>query len=423
MINVMNFTGGQINTAAVQKAIDYAAEQKQSLLFPAGKYVVTSLELKDNSSIYLDKDAIICADTREEEWSKSQKMPLIFCKDRNNVAIRGTGEICCNGWAFVQENGERKKTDNRPESVVLIRNSSNVIIENIKLTETVGWTLHLDNCDDVFLDGVIIRNPPYYKRKNSDGIDINGCRNVTVVNCDVETGDDAICLKNIDYSDNYSHPDTPRKDMYNIRVYNCKVASTCNTTKIGTETVGNIYDVSFEKIMVSKHSQIKEEGMGDAPVHIINPMSAISVQSNDGADIHNISFKNYYVEYVDAPIFMLLQKRNKFIKDFSNSRISDIKIEDIYVKKSYRTSQIMACADLKIENISIKGLYAHTYEERSGAYDARIPTGKEYPDVWNFGTFPAYGIYARNIKNLVIDDDVQIEDKKNSGRCQYDVVE
>ena len=423
MINLMTFTKGNISTETVQQAIDYASEQKQCLLFPAGKYFITSLELKDNSSIYLDKDAMICAITNEEAWANSPKKPLIFCQDKNNISIRGYGELCCNGWAFVQENGERKKTDNRPESVVVIRNSSNVVIENVKLTETIGWTLHLDNCDDVLLDGVIIRNPPYYKRKNSDGIDINGCRNVTVINCDVETGDDAICLKNIDYSDNYSHPDTPRKDMYNIRVYNCKVSSTCNTTKIGTETVGNIYDVSFEKIRVRKHSPITEEGMGEAPVHIINPLSAISVQSNDGADVHNISFKDYYVEHVDAPIFILLQKRDRFINDFSKSRISDIKIEGIYVKKCYRTSQIMACADLKIENVSIKGLYAHNFEERNGIYDARIPTGKEYPDVWNFGTFPAYGIYARNVKNLLVSDDVHIEDKANSDRCKYDLIE
>lgn len=417
MINIKEYINGEITTEAVQRAIDCAAAEKKVLYFPAGTYTVASLELKTNSSLYLHRDAVICALTDEKDWTDYRLKPLIYCENAENVSIRGEGVLSCNGWAFVDDNGERKKTTLRPEHVVMMRSCTNVIVENVTLTETVGWTLHLDNCDDVFIDGVIIRNPPYYRRKNSDGIDINGCRNVTVMNCDIETGDDAICLKNIDRT----QPNSPRRDMYNINVFNCRTATTCNATKIGTETVGNIYNVKFDNITVCKHSEITAEGAGEPPVNIINTLAAVSVQSNDGAKVHDLVFKNYFVEYVDTPVFILMQKRERFLSPVPEGGISNVTIDGMYVKKSYRNSQILSCKELKIDNVSLSAMHIQNYEEPSGEYESKLPTGKEYPDVYNFGKFPAYGLYARNADNIHIDDDVIFIDKSNTGRTAVDI--
>ena len=49
------------------------------------------------------------------------------------------------------------------------------------------------NCDNVEIHGIAIKNP--VNGPNTDGIDITGCQNVTMSNCSVDTGDDAICLK------------------------------------------------------------------------------------------------------------------------------------------------------------------------------------------------------------------------------------
>ena len=292
MINIKTLINGEADTKSVQAAIDYAAKSKKILLFPRGVYNVTSLNLKTNSSLYFEKDAVLAASLNSEDWQECPLSPVIYCENAKNVCIRGEGIITANGYAFVDENGYRKKTECKPESVMVFRNVSNVIVENITLKDTVGWTFQLDNCEDVLIDGIIIRNPTYVTRKNSDGIDINGCRNVTIMNCDIETGDDAICLKNVDYRpgttdyiSNHTPANPSRRDMYNINVYNCVCASTCNSTKIGTETVGNIYDVTFENIRVIKHSTISKCGAGNPPMESYHALSAISVQSNDGAVI------------------------------------------------------------------------------------------------------------------------------------------
>ncbi len=57
------------------------------------------------------------------------------------------------------------------------------------------------------------------------------------------------------------------------------VATTCNPTKIVTETFGDIYDVVFENITVCKHSAVTTDGPGEPIREMVNPLSAISVQS------------------------------------------------------------------------------------------------------------------------------------------------
>ncbi|MBO5007324.1 MAG: hypothetical protein J6D26_00620 [Clostridia bacterium] len=424
MINVREFVKENITTESVQAAIDYASEHKKTLFFPRGVYSVTSLALRSDSSVYLDKDALISASLSSTDWEKSPMKPVFYCENAKNVCIRGTGTITANGYAFTDESGYRKKTASRPEAVILFRNVCNVMVENITLKETVGWTFHLDNCDNVLLDGIQIRNPTYVTRKNSDGIDINGCRNVTVMNCDIETGDDAICLKNIDYTtcqSGYTNTSLGRRDMYNINVYNCTCASTCNSTKIGTETVGNIYDVSFEKIRVRKHPLITGHGAGNPPFESYRALSAISVQSNDGSVVKNIRFKDYYIETVDTPIFILYQQRGTKVPATDRGEISNITIENIYVDRSYRTSQILSSHTGKISNVKISGMYIRTYEEKASEYDFNLPTGAEYPDVYNFGKFPSYGLFSRNAANVDIRDDVLFYDETNSGRPDIDI--
>ena len=48
-------------------------------------------------------------------------------------------------------------------------------------------------CTDVKIDGINIYN--HVKIRNSDGIDADHSRNVTIRNCYIESGDDCICLK------------------------------------------------------------------------------------------------------------------------------------------------------------------------------------------------------------------------------------
>jgi polygalacturonase len=48
------------------------------------------------------------------------------------------------------------------------------------MNEAANWICHLLGCEGVLIDGLKIKNTV---RANRDGLDIDGCRDVTVSNC------------------------------------------------------------------------------------------------------------------------------------------------------------------------------------------------------------------------------------------------
>lgn len=387
MLNVLDLTNGLLTTATVQAAIDRAAAEKQPLFFPNGTYTVTALTLPSDTALVLDKGAVLHASLNAADWEGLHNRPLLSAEGCDNISIHG-GTFNGGGTAFLDDEGRWDTFPCRPMHTLFFKDCQNITVTNTTLTQSVGWTLHLDNCEHILLDGVIVRNPPWNKSRCSDGIDLNGCRHAEVRNCDVETGDDGICLKN-------ARGDTPREDMFDIRVHDCRVATTCNPTKIGTETFGNIYDVVFENITVCKHSAITTDGPGEPIREMVNPLSAISVQSNDGAAVHDITFRNYRVEYALTPLFMILQPRNRFGTN-KCGKLFNITVEHVAVKTSYRNSAILAADGMTIQNVRLSDITATNYELPSANYIATVPTGKEYPDIFHFPPFPVYGLYVCN---------------------------
>lgn len=422
MYNIRDFIDETVTTQAIQDAIDRAAQEKRMLYFPEGVYPVSALTLRTGSHLYLDRGAVLCASSDGAQWKTCQKKPVIGAWDVSDVSIRGEGVIDGGGEAFIDKNGQRSHTARRPENVILLRRCKRILIENVTLKNAVGWTLHLDDCDDALLDGVVIRNPRYEKSCNSDGIDINGCRDVTIMRCDIETGDDAICLKNVDNSGADTRGN-PRKAMYNINVFDCRTASTCNATKIGTETVGDIHHVRFERIHVCKHSQVLETGAGRPNKEMVHSLTAISIQSNDGAKVHDIVCRDYQVESVYAPVLIEAQRKTRFGNHIKAGFVQGVTIENVFVKESHRNSMIFGAQPGQVSDISISGLYARNFEPGYAAYDPHIPDGSQYPDPFCFGTFPAYGVYARNTENLYIAPDCAFFDAAESGRVCMDIVE
>ena len=414
------------DTQIIQDAFDTATSlaspgNNVEVYFPAGTYYTSMLALQSNTTVILADGATIKADPANSAW-KSASVPLLFGLNVRNCYIRAENEgmatIDCSGLdgTFHESNGDRKNV-NRPDRTMHIKDSKGVRIEGLNFINSVNWTVHLNNCDYVFVDGLNIRNPRDGLSKNTDGIDINGCRNVTVQNCDIETGDDAICLKNINIHNN----EIPflRQPMYNILVKDCVIASECNGTKIGTETVGDISDVLFENITVNKHSENGTRSM----------ISAISLQSNDGAVVDNITARNYTINDVSTPVFLVLQNRGRGPQR-PMGKIQNVLVENIDVIKSSNTSEINAAIDATLENITFKNWTVDNYSTNSTSTPPSYPNGNgnnggTYPEAGIYGSLPAYGLFARNVDGLELTD-LTFNDAGNSGRQEIylqDVVE
>jgi polygalacturonase len=115
--------------------------------------------------------------------------------------------------------------------------SNNVKIEGITLQNSPFWTLHPLYSTNVICKGLKIINPP--DAPNTDGIDVDSCRFVTIEDCLVDVGDDGIALKS------GSGPDGIKTDRItsDVLIQGCTVKNAHGGAVIGSETAAGIQQV------------------------------------------------------------------------------------------------------------------------------------------------------------------------------------
>ena len=110
---------------------------------------------------------------------------------------------------------------------------------------------------------------------NTDGIDIDSSSDVTVVGCDIDTADDAICIKTTQ-----SGMNTQR-----VSISDSRLRSRSSAIKIGSESLSNISDIAFERIEIHDSNR----GLG--------------IQLRDQGNVSNIIFRDIIIHSLryDAP--------------------------------------------------------------------------------------------------------------------------
>jgi polygalacturonase len=112
-----------------------------------------------------------------------------------------------------------------------------ILIEGVTFRDSPSWTIHPVWCDDLTIRAVTVLNPE--KAPNTDGIDPDGCCNVLVEDCLVDTGDDGICLKSGRDRDAWES-DRPCK---NVLIRHCRVLSAHGGFVIGSEMSAGVHNV------------------------------------------------------------------------------------------------------------------------------------------------------------------------------------
>jgi polygalacturonase len=234
--------GKTLNSAAIQKTIDAAAEKGGVVVVPAGTFLSGSIFLKPGVELRIEKDAVLLGsmdindypkqETRIEGHFEPWRMALVNARNMDKVRISGEGKLDGNGityWAkFWQRRRENPKCTNleveRPR-LMFIDRCTDVKVEGISLTYSGFWNLHLYKCSDVLLQGLTITAPTRHTQHrnymtkeilkgmaedekirnqplkdnilgpSTDGIDIDSSRKVTVRACYISVNDDNIALK------------------------------------------------------------------------------------------------------------------------------------------------------------------------------------------------------------------------------------
>ncbi|MFQ6600112.1 glycosyl hydrolase family 28 protein [Flavobacterium sp. C3NV] len=377
-------TGATYATVQIQNAIN-ACQPGDILFFPDGTYLMDSgLTLKSNDlTVIISPGALIKANTIYV-WRENGS-DLFFGENLKNIEITGGGII--DGGGLVYERSTRPYQ--KPGRGIELIGCTNVNIHHLTVRNIPNFAINLERCNLVIADNLLIRGRPFDNFHGSaDGLDIQSCFDVTITNCDIEVGDDALCLK--------VKPEAP---LHKVRIKNCILASSCNALKLGTDTKNDAYDIIAENIIINKHSN--PAASGEDPISTGDCISAITIQSNDNTNVHDITVRNVTINSCYNPIYLELQNRgnnNPFL-----GKLSNILIENVNCKKSTIQPVVFnydCDYPTKMEDVTLNNITVYNYSSNAGVNQTCM--SGNYPEVKNNGIAAAYGIWARGIDGLDI---------------------
>ncbi len=278
--------GITINTDAIQKAIDKAAQDGGGVVyFPPGNYVTGTILIGNNVTLYLEAGATIWGSVHREDYEYGC---LIYSENTVNIAVCGRGTINGNGTSFwKREKGRWVTGDWRPNRMLKFVKCDNLLLEDITIQNSPAWTVHPVDCNRVTIRGISILNGVYEDDgPNTDGINPDGCTNVRISDCYLQCGDNAITFKITD------RPDGSRV-CRDITVTNCNIISERIAIKLGSETHGE-----FRNITVSNCT-------------IIDGAGGIGIQMRDGGLLDGFLVNNVSMTLKDGgqPIYIWSHKR------------------------------------------------------------------------------------------------------------------
>ncbi|MDR1337354.1 MAG: glycoside hydrolase family 28 protein [Tannerella sp.] len=294
--------GVTLNTRAFDDAMQALSDLGGgTLTVPFGVWYTGPIVFRSNINLHLEKGALILfssdfdlyplLDTSFEGLDTKRCQSPVSGRDLTNIAITGSGAINGSGqawrplkrakvteahWAAVVKSGGVLSSDGqtwypseksrrgemlsernlnvpreplsvagwdsvkdfmRPVMVSFVR-CRNVLLEGALFENSPCWTLHPLMCENVIVDNVLVRNPPF--AQNGDGIDLESCRNSIIANSVFDVGDDAICIKS------GKDEDGRRRGIptENLIVYNCKVFNGHGGFVVGSEMSGGVRNVS-----------------------------------------------------------------------------------------------------------------------------------------------------------------------------------
>jgi hypothetical protein len=374
--------GGVNEAAAIQKAIDAAAQAGGGVVwFPAGNFLSGTLVLKSNVTLWLSPGATLSASTKAEDYNPRH---LIYARDAENIAIEGSGLIQGNGEAWWETDTERffRPKKGRPGTLIELVSCRNVRIQDVTIRNAPAWTIHPLWCDGVKIRGISIIN--HTRGPNTDGIDLDSSRNVTISDCYVEAGDDCIVIKTTGRLGGKTPPSE------NITVTNCVLTTTCNNVKFGTESLGD-----FRNIAVSNCTMFRLPGTFQGPI------SGLAIEMVDGSVLDGLVFSNITMRDVRTPIFIRLGNRGRGQAVPTPGKLRNVSISNVTATGALLANSITGLPFHPVREVSLADI---NITMKGGVKEFRgldVPENPDkYPEATMFGTLPAYGFYVRHVEGL-----------------------
>ncbi|MDX9826373.1 MAG: glycoside hydrolase family 28 protein [Spirochaetia bacterium] len=293
-----------------------------TLLVPPGRYRSGPIELCDNTTLHLERGAAIQfisdperyppIETRWEGVRCFAMQPLVLARGARNVAITGEGTLDGNGhswWNMHRANkaagrsgpktaieqrlaalnkgrgeqpsggGGRETQFLRPPLIQFL-DCDGVLLKGVRLQDSPFWTVHPVFSRHIRIEGIHIHNPA--DAPNTDGIDIDSCEDVEIVDSVVDVGDDCVALKAGSGAQGLAEGRATR----NVRIAGCSFLSGHGGVVIGSETAGGIENLDVSNCRFTG----TDRGI------------RLKSRRGRGGLVQNLSFRNLVIENTLAPL-------------------------------------------------------------------------------------------------------------------------
>jgi Glycosyl hydrolases family 28 len=298
----------------------------QLMFFGPGTHQAGEIALQAGDALYLAPGALVIG--------------RIVARNAAGISIRGRGIL-----QEPDESDDPRALESSADFYTIEMDAcTNVQVEGITIRDIPrGWTSRYNECDHLLVQGVKI----FSFKVNGDGIDPNGCQDVTIENCLVSTGDDAVVIKSTEDS---------KRNVSGVTVRGCVLETYPKTTakeggdalKIGTET----YCPDMSGIRFQDCDIIRAHGG-----------MAFSINHRDQARIHDVQFTDIRVEAdVENENFGIV------MLDSAPGTVSDITLRNVaWTARNDILLQGQGITGVRFENCTVAGRPLKDVEVLDGA--------------------------------------------------------
>ena len=279
--------------------------------------------------------------------------------------------------------------------MISLMNCENVLLEDCLFQNSPCWNIHPLMCRNVIINNVTVRNPWY--SQNGDGLDVDSCENVLVINSSFDVGDDAIWIKSGKNEDGRRRA----RPCRNLIVDNCIVFHGHGGFVVGSEMSGGVENIKVSDCRflgtdvglrfkscrgrggVVKNIYIEDIVMMNIPTEPL--LFDLHYGGKSAVEAAAEGASPFDVEFVEA--------------DETTPQFRDIFIKDVICSGAARAMYFNGIPEKNIENIVVEDC---EIVSEKGA-DLRYSTGVVLKDV-KITQSEGEGFSVANCTNVVIDE-------------------
>jgi len=373
--------GTTLDTAAIQSAVDACAQGGGGTVwFPPGMYRSGTIQLRNRVRLHLGDGATLLGSTDLKDYPAMvpklrsftdtyTDKSLIYGEGLTGAGLEGDGAIDGQGASF------RGPYKVRPYLIRFVE-CRELSVRDLELRNSPMWVQHYLACEGVRISGVRVSSRV---NQNNDGIDIDSSSAVRISDCHIVSGDDAIVLKA-----------TTARPCRDVVVSNCVLSSLCNALTPGTESTGGFDNIAIANCTVYD-----------------TRLAGIALESVDGGILDRVTISNIVMRNVRCPIFVRLGNRARPYTDGVTrppvGTLRNVTIQGVEAEGADKTGcPLSGLADHPIENLTLRDITLSF--QGGGTAGTALEEPEKYPEYRMFGPLPAFGMFARHIRGLRIDN-------------------